>query len=142
MSTDRLGNIFIHMKDRCYNPNSDCYRNYGGRGITICEEWYTPHAHKGSRAFRKWALENGYKEGLTIERINVNKGYSPDNCKWIPRELQNNNKRNNRYLTYNGKTQTMTQWCRELNLSSSTVRYRLSRNKPIEKVFNQDKFKR
>ena len=69
MARDRLQNIFLHMKDRCYNPNFRDYKNYGGRGITICDEWQTPHSWKGGRAFKKWALENGYAYNLTLDRI-------------------------------------------------------------------------
>lgn len=137
MSVDRLGGIFLHMKDRCYNPNSDSYKHYGARGITICEEWYTPHSHKGSRVFRKWALENGYADNLTIDRIDVNKGYSPDNCRWIPRSLQNRNKRNNRFITYNGKTQTIAEWSKELKIPTKTLQYRLNKQMPIEKLFSK-----
>ena len=137
MARDRIQNIFLHMKDRCYNPNFRDYKNYGGRGITICEEWQTPHSWKGGRAFRKWALENGYADNLTLDRIDVNKGYSPENCRWVSMKEQQNNKRNNRLITYNGKTQTIALWCEELNLPFSTVKNRLNRKLPVEKVLSK-----
>ena len=137
MARDRIQNIFIHMKDRCYNPNFRDYKNYGGRGITICEEWQTPHSWKGGRAFRKWALENGYADNLTLDRIDVNKGYSPENCRWVSMKTQQNNKRNNRLITYNGKTQTIALWCEELKLPFSTVKNRLNRGLPAEKVLSK-----
>lgn len=137
MARDRIQNIFLHMKDRCYNPNFRDYKNYGGRGITICEEWQTPHSWKGGRAFRKWALENGYADNLTLDRIDVDKGYSPENCRWVSMKIQQNNKRNNRLITYNGKTQTIALWCEELKLPFSTVKNRLNRGLPVEKVLSE-----
>ena len=137
MARDRIQNIFLHMKDRCYNPNFRDYKNYGGRGITICEEWQTPHSWKGGRAFRKWALENGYADNLTLDRIDVNKGYSSENCRWVSMKTQQNNKRNNRLITYNGKTQTIALWCEELKLPFSTVKNRLNKGYPVEKIFSK-----
>lgn len=137
MARDRIQNIFLHMKDRCYNPNFKDYKNYGGRGITICEEWQTPHSWKGGRAFKKWALENGYADNLTLDRIDVNKGYSPENCRWVSMKEQQNNKRNNRLISYNGKTQTIALWCEELELPFSTVKNRLNRGLPAEKVLSK-----
>lgn len=134
MENKRLQSIFLHMKDRCYNPNIKEYKNYGGRGITICEEWQTPHSWKGGKAFKKWALENGYADDLTIDRIDVNKGYSPENCRWVSIKEHQNNKRNNRLITYKGKTQTIAQWSIELGIPFSTIKNRLNRKLPAEKV--------
>ena len=137
MARDRIQNIFLHMKDRCYNPNFKEYKHYGGRGITICDEWQTPHSWKGGRAFKKWALENGYADNLTLDRIDVNKGYRPENCRWVSMKEQQNNKRNNRLISYNGKTQTIALWCEELELPFSTVKNRLNRGLPVEKVLSK-----
>lgn len=101
---------FYAMKDRCYNKNSSSYFNYGGRGITICDEWLNDN-----NIFVKWSLEYGYQEGLTIDRINVNGNYSPLNCRWLDRIGQNNNRRNNHLLTIEGKTQTVAEWGREVD---------------------------
>lgn len=79
------------MKQRCGNPKANEYDNYGGRGITVCEEW-----EKDFEAFYDWALKNGYAHNLTIDRKDNNKGYSPDNCKWATMKEQQNNRRNNR----------------------------------------------
>lgn len=89
------------MRERCSNPNNDAYGNYGGRGITVCDEWNIDFTE-----FKQWAISNGYNEdsnSQTIDRIDVNRGYSPDNCRWISRKEQANNKRNSRYVTYEGK---------------------------------------
>ena len=83
----RLSNIFRYMKQRCYNPKNHSYKRYGGRGITICDEWLND-----TNAFIKWALENGYADNLTIDRINNDKGYCPENCQWISRK-ENTRKR-------------------------------------------------
>ena len=81
------------------------YKDYGGRGITVCDEW--KHDFKN---FYNWAMDNGYKEGLTIDRIDVNGNYTPDNCRWATLKQQGNNKRNTVYLTYEGKTRSLSEW--------------------------------
>ena len=104
------------MKQRCYNKNDMHYNEYGSRGIVVCDEWKHDFMN-----FYNWAIENGYKENLTIDRIDVNGNYEPSNCKWSTTKQQNCNKRNNIYLTYKGKTQTIAQWCNELKLKRSIV---------------------
>ena len=115
----RLYAIYDKMKQRCYNQNNSNYKNYGGRNIIICDEWLNDFMN-----FYKWCIENGYKDNLTIDRINVNGNYEPNNCRWVDYETQNNNTRRNVYLTCNGKTQTIAQWSRELGISSSKLYYR------------------
>ena len=88
---DRLSNILRGMKQRCYNPNKDCYYIYGGRGITICDEWLN-----STTAFVKWAIENGYQDGLEIDRIDNDGNYEPTNCQWITKS-ENNKKKGKRY---------------------------------------------
>ena len=124
------------MKQRCYNPKRTVYEYYGGRGITICEEWNDRElvpsgiggrCSKGWLAFKKWALENGYQDNLTIDRIDPNGNYEPSNCRWVTMKVQSNNLRNNVRLTYKGRTQTIHEWCEELNLNYDRIRDRICR---------------
>lgn len=135
----RLRYVWSGMKSRCYNPNNRCYKLYGAKGITICDEW------NDFKIFAKWALENGYQEDApygecTIDRINANKGYSPDNCRWVNSAVQARNKSNNVLLTYNGKTQLATDWSKELQIPLSTISIRLKRGWSVEKVLSQDRW--
>lgn len=139
----RLSQILSTMKQRCYNPNKDNYNNYGGRGIKICDEWNNREIvatskgsySKGYLAFKKWALENGYQDNLTIDRIDPNGNYEPSNCRWVSMKVQSNNKTNNHFVTYKDKTQTIKQWCDELNLNYTLVRKRIQIGWKIEKAF-------
>lgn len=87
-SNHRLYNTWTNMKQRCYNPNSRDYKNYGERGISICEEWKNDF-----QAFYSWAMANGYKDNLTIDRIDVNGNYEPSNCRWVTMLVQRHNRR-------------------------------------------------
>jgi len=107
----RIFQIYGGMKDRCCNIKSHAYSNYGGRGIIICNEWLDDYF-----TFKEWALNNGYKNNLTIDRIDVSGNYEPSNCRWVTQKAQCNNKRNNKYITYKGRTQTLSEWCEELDL--------------------------
>ena len=111
------------IKQRCYNPKQKYYCNYGGRGITMCSEWLDPQY--GFKSFYNWSLTNGYKKELTIDRIDNNKGYSPQNCRWITKNEQELNKRNNRNFTWNGETHCIAEWARILGFSRDCLYYRL-----------------
>ena len=114
----RLYRIYNTMKQRCNNPNNQAYKNYGGRGIKVCEEW---NKKDGLKDFGDWALANGYKDNLTIDRINVDKGYSPDNCRWVDMKTQCNNTRRNVHLTYLGVDYTIAQFSRKYSIDHRLV---------------------
>jgi len=116
----RLYEIYYGIKKRCYNKNCARYKDYGGRGIVMCEEWLN-----GIDYFIDWALSNGYEDGLTIDRINNDGNYSPDNCRWATYMEQGNNTRRNVYVEYNGEVKSLTTWCRELNLNYDMVHGRI-----------------
>lgn len=116
-SYTRLYKIYKGMKSRCYGDyDKNHMKNYKNRGITICDEWLNNWL-----AFKQWAYSNGYTDVLTIERIDNNKGYSPDNCKWITKEEQATNRRTNLYITINDETHTMAEWCRINNINRNTA---------------------
>ena len=118
----RLYHIWRDMKKRCCNPHSHDYQCYGGRGITVCDEWKTDF-----QAFYNWAMANGYREDLTIDRIDVNGGYNPLNCRWATMKEQCNNRTSNRLLTYNGLTITMAEWAQKANIPYRVVKDRINR---------------
>lgn len=129
----KLWNSYHSMKKRCLNINCKRYKDYGGRGITICDEWLV-----GFDNFAKWAYEHGYEEGLTIERINVDGNYEPLNCKWITKKEQALNTRKTIWITYKGETKQLKKWCEELGLLYDTMNDRIvKRGWPPEKAFNQ-----
>lgn len=116
----RLHRILDGMKLRCYNPHSNRFHRYGGRGIKICDEWLND-----PDSFCKWALSNGYQKGLTIDRIDNNKDYSPDNCQWIPLKEQMSNQSTNVFVEYNGERHTISQWAEKLGIERTTLHNRL-----------------
>lgn len=121
MSYSRIYQIWVDLKSRCFNQNHKSFKHYGGRGITVCDEW-----RNSFEAFYEWALSHGYSDGLTIDRIDVDGNYCPANCRWATYKMQENNTRRNRYLTYNGKTQTMKQWAEEFNINYVTLSSRIN----------------
>lgn len=129
-SKTRLYQTWCNMKARCYNPNNNRYYAYGGRGITVCPEWRYDY-----QRFRDWAMANGYRDDLSIDRIDTNKGYSPDNCRFATSTMQANNKRNNYSITYKGKTQTSEEWAQELDINGHTLRKRLNSGMSIKEAF-------
>lgn len=133
----RLNNIYRGMKTRCVNKNRKDYVNYGDRGISVCDEWLcSDHkTHKGWLAFRDWALSNGYSDELTLDRIDNSKDYSPENCRWVSRKVQNNNRRDNHLVLYKGEVKSVAKWCADLNLNYNAVRCRILRGWSTEKAF-------
>lgn len=117
-SKTRLYKIWQHMKSRCSNKNGDNYKYYGGRGITYCEEW------ESFETFRDWAMRNGYKDTLTIDRINPDGNYEPSNCRWVTQVVQHKNTRKCLQITHNGETHTLREWGRILGIPKSTIQQR------------------
>lgn len=138
MSASRIYFIHNSMNERCYNENSNEYHNYGGRGITVCDEW---KGRNGFPNFLKWAMDNGYAENLTIDRINNDGNYCPDNCRWITQKEQCNNTRKNFYIEYKGKTHTLSEWSEILNIPYGRLKKRLHSGWSVEKAFNTEKMK-
>lgn len=131
-SRERIYAIWYGIKERCYNKKCPNYKKYGNKGITMCDEWV-----ESFKSFYDWSMMNGYAKNLSLDRINNDKGYSPDNCRWVTVKEQNNNKSNNCYITYNGKTQTLKQWAEELNINYPKLRYRIKYyHWTIERAFN------
>ena len=128
----RLYKTWANMKSRCQNPNATNYSNYGGRGIQVCDEWKNSFEN-----FRDWALSNGYKDDLTIDRIDVNGNYKPSNCRWATNKQQGNNKSDNREITYNGRTKTLMQWSEITGIKRETIAKRLNSGWPVEKALTE-----
>lgn len=112
------------MKRRCYNPKSKFYKDYGGRGIKVCDEWMDKK--NGHANFQKWALESGWHEFLTIDRIDVNGNYEPSNCRWATPKEQSNNRRDNNYITIGGVTKTAQEWADQVGISMNGFKSRIN----------------
>lgn len=107
MSNSRIYSIYKDVIKRCKNKNTIAYKNYGDRGITVCQEWLDDFMN-----FYNWAMANGYNTTLTIDRIDVNGNYEPNNCRWITKSEQSSNTRKNHFLTFKGETKTISEWSR------------------------------
>lgn len=108
------------IKQRCKNKNNARYKDYGGRGIDLCDEWEV------YENFEKWAKINGYTESLQIDRIDNNKGYYPDNCHWVTSKINNQNKRCNINITHDGETKTVSQWASIYKINANTILARIN----------------
>lgn len=111
-----LFGVWESMKSRCNNPNRPKYKDYGARGIKVCDEW-----NYSAENFCVWALENGYCEGLQLDRIDNNGNYEPNNCRWVTPKENSRNRRNTVYLTINNQTKSVAEWCESINISPYTV---------------------
>lgn len=123
MTHTRLYETWSNMRRRCNSKSSKSYKDYGGRGIKVCDSW-----NRSFIDFYNWAIESGYSDNLTIDRIDVNGDYCPENCRWVPKGDQPSNRRNNWRITHRGKTQNLKQWCDELGLDYKLINNRLNRS--------------
>lgn len=129
MSRTKLYKTWTQMKMRCYNQNHVSYYNYGGRGIKVCDEWSGEHSFP---SFYNWAINAGYKDGLSLDRIDNGKDYSPENCRWVARPFQERNKRNTFYAEYNGSKIPIAELCAELSIPTQVVYHRIIRGWEFE----------
>lgn len=129
MTGKTLYNSWSSMIQRCTNPKHPSYSRYGGRGVTVCDEW----RHDGA-AFVTWALANGFKPGMSIERIDNDRGYSPDNCRWATRREQQRNRHNNHWLTFRGETKCIADWASEMGTTLATILHRIRRWGSVERA--------
>ena len=122
------------MRYRCNNPRTTNFERYGGRGISVCKEW--DNTEDGFENFRDWALSHGYAENLTIDRINNDGNYEPENCKWSTELEQGGNKRNNINISLNGETHNAAEWSRRTGISAKCIRKRYKKGMNAEKILN------
>lgn len=133
LSEVKLYGVWANMKYRCYNPHCKAYKDYGGRGISVCPEWLS-----GFTGFYSWAIGAGYKEGLSIDRINNDGNYEPSNCRWVTMKIQSANRRNSSLYTFNGKTQGLKQWADEYGMHYGTLSGRVKElGMPLSKALAQ-----
>lgn len=125
-SRTRLYHTWQYMKRRCYNPKHKHYSYYGGRGIVVCDEWLSSYEN-----FMQWAISNGYSDDLTLDRIDSDGNYEPNNCRWVSRKVQQNNRSGVLYFTINGETRSLMQWCEIYN-----VPHERTRNRVVNKGWN------
>jgi hypothetical protein len=124
----RLYGIWKGMRERCNTPSSTTYKNYGARGIKVCKQW------DDFQVFKKWALSHGYNDKLTIDRIDVNGNYEPNNCRWVSYRENSNNKRNSRFIEYQGQIKTVAEWAQIYNLKYGTLWMRLKKGWSVERA--------
>lgn len=120
---DRIYHIYSAMKQRCNNPKAKHYDIYGGRGIKVCEEW-----EKSADTFIQWAFANGYNDSLTIDRIDCNQGYFPDNCRWVSNNVQSANRRTTHLINYKGEQMPLTQACNLAGICKDSVSWRVKKH--------------
>ena len=137
LSDSRIYKIYYAMKQRCFNPKTKNYSGYGGRGITVCQEWVDNFL-----CFYDWSIKNGYEEKLengrnklTLDRIDNNGNYEPSNCRWVVQKVNERNKRTNRIIEFNGEKRTIVEWSEMLNIPVSRLYNRLFDGWSVERAF-------
>lgn len=132
LKDSRVYRIWSCMKTRCFNTKDEHYKNYGARGITVCDEW-----KEDFQAFYDWSMANGYEEGLTIDRINPDGNYEPSNCRWATKKEQTKNRRNSIFVTHNGETKTLAEWSAETGIYYQTLVYRYKAGKTPAEILKK-----
>lgn len=133
MRKTKLYGVWAAMKNRCANPNVREYKWYGARGIVVCDEWRTSFIN-----FSTWALDNGYKDGLTLDRIDCNDDYKPENCRWSTAKVQSNNRRNVIKVEIDGEVHTLREWSEISGLSYAAVKSRYYHGKRGKTLIKND----
>ena len=132
-TNNKLYDVWRGIKKRCRLKSNHNYELYGGRGIDVCDEWYDSYEN-----FRDWSLKNGYKEGLTIDRIDVDGDYEPNNCRWVDWKTQQNNRRNTVYVEFKGKTYPRAVLADKLGVTNQALLYRQKNNIPLTRPFKEE----
>ena len=132
MTDTNIYKLWKGIKSRCFNKNHMHYDKYGGRGITICKEWMV------FENFYDWAVKNGYKEGLSIDRVDNDKGYCPENCRWVNQSVQNSNKRNNVLVEYQGEIYTLSEVARKVDINRKTLKNRLQTLSSPDDIYKKE----
>lgn len=132
----RIYNIWKTMHSRCEREKDISYKNYGAKGVTVCLEW------NDVKVFSDWANSNGYTDTLTLDRIENTENYEPNNCRWSTMLEQENNRSNNKFLEYNGESDTVSNLCRKYNKNYNTIQYRLRTGWTVERTFNEPLMRR
>lgn len=130
-STKPWYNSYRCMHSRCYRKKDPSYKYYGGRGIVVCDEWHN------IENFEKWVVTHPYKSGMTLDRIDPNGNYEPDNCRWATMFEQDNNRRNSVLIEYNGETHSISEWAAKLGINRSTLNNRYCRGDRGAKLFRR-----
>ena len=128
----RLYNIWKGIKQRCYNKNNQAYKYYGKRNIIMCDIWKNDFI-----SFMEWALENGYEKNLTIDRIDVNGNYCPENCRWITSAQQNTNKRTYKKIFYENELYSAKEFSKKFGIKYRTLMWRLNQNWDVENLLKR-----
>ena len=136
-SRERLYMIWSHMIMRCDTESRYCRDGYGGHGISVCEEW---KGEEGYERFKEWALSNGYTETLSIDRVNNDGNYEPENCRWATVKQQANNRRSNAVYEYAGEKHTIAEWADMYGIPYSRLNDRLHKGVPMERALCKERF--